>query len=163
MQKHETLVAEINANKKRLDDLENRGQELVNEDHYAAPEIAGNSGWMTDFDLVNDGNVYLSFYISKFHVLLLFSLPDILEKTRANWRGLADKTTGKGPNSKSHLLDQAVQQKTLNMNLKELHEWLDMAEMRWVDVVYEVKEGVGDRFQKNPVVAFLHLLFLSHA
>ena len=42
LQKHETLVAEINANKKRLDDLENRGQELVNEDHYAAPEIAGN-------------------------------------------------------------------------------------------------------------------------
>ena len=41
LQKHETLVAEINANKKRLDDLESRGQELVNEDHYAAPEIAG--------------------------------------------------------------------------------------------------------------------------
>ena len=59
-----------------------------------------------------------------------FVISDILAKTKENWRGLADKTTGKGPSSKSHLLEQAVAQKTLNVNLKELHDWLDMAEMR---------------------------------
>ena len=90
-------------------------------------------------------------------------LSDILAKTRDNWRGLADVTTGKGPNSKSHLLDQAVQQKNLNLSLKELHEWLDMAEMRLASETYihiTYTEWDLDRRIRICKLGFLNIIFV---